>query len=252
MQLPTENEEVYLRALYSAANDCEFGFLKKERIRDQFIAGILDEKLAEKLEHAYMSNRDQFNLEFVVEYTRTYCDVKEGRKQDKAKTDYCSEVSELNSFDKTSKRVNQSCSYCGNTHAIGKCSAYGKQCTACRKYNHFAKVCRSARPVRPTHHPMQRPGQSNARLQEICERCFLEENSTQDYDDRSGDSSHCEDYLFLGECHYSSDDYWSVIITLGGCNSVNFKVDSGADVSIIILIFARITLCSLNLKFLKV
>ena len=73
----------------------------------------MDEKLAEKLEHAYMSNRDQFNLEFVVEYTRTYCDVKEGRKQDKAKTDYCSEVSVLNSFDtnyKSSKRVNQSCS----------------------------------------------------------------------------------------------------------------------------------------------
>ena len=82
MQLPTENEEVYLRALYSAANDCEFGIFKKERIRDQYIAGILDEKLADKLEHAYMSNRDQFNLEFVVEYARTYCDVKEGRKQD--------------------------------------------------------------------------------------------------------------------------------------------------------------------------
>ena len=120
MQLPTENKEVYLRALYSAANDCEFGILKKERIRDQFIAGILDEKLAEKLEHAYMSNRDQFNLEFAVEYTRTHCDIKEGRKQDKAKTDYCSEVSEFNSFDKSSKRVNQSCSYCGNTHAIGR------------------------------------------------------------------------------------------------------------------------------------
>ena len=80
---------------------------------------------------------------------------------------------------------------------------------------------------------MQRLGQSNARLQEISKRRFLEENSTQDYDDRSGDSFHSEDYLFLGECHYSSDDYWSVNVTIGGSNSVNFKVDSGADVSII-------------------
>ena len=44
MQVPNESEEAYLRALYIAASDCEFGALKTERIRDQFIAGITDER----------------------------------------------------------------------------------------------------------------------------------------------------------------------------------------------------------------
>lgn len=84
IQISTENEEAYIRALYNAAQDCDFGVLKKERIRDQFISGILDDKLAEKLEHAYMNNRDNFTLDFVIEYVRNYCDVKEGRKIEKA------------------------------------------------------------------------------------------------------------------------------------------------------------------------
>jgi hypothetical protein len=49
----------------------------------------------------------------------------------------------------SSKRVrpNQvntpNCHWCGRTHAYGSCPAYGKMCTKCNKYNHFAAVCRS-------------------------------------------------------------------------------------------------------------
>ena len=71
LQQANENEETYLRVLYTAAEDCDFGTLKKERIRDQFICGLQDERLAEKLEHLYMSNRDAFTLDLVTEYTRT-------------------------------------------------------------------------------------------------------------------------------------------------------------------------------------
>ena len=34
LQQPSENEECYLRVLYTASEDCEFGALKRERIRD--------------------------------------------------------------------------------------------------------------------------------------------------------------------------------------------------------------------------
>ena len=51
LQQADENEESYLRALYTAADDCDFGTVKKECIRDQFICGLQDERLAEKLEH---------------------------------------------------------------------------------------------------------------------------------------------------------------------------------------------------------
>ena len=72
IQQTHENEDTYLTALYAAVEDCNFGDLKKERIRDQFIGGLLDEKLSEKLEHLYMSKPDIFTLELVTEYARTH------------------------------------------------------------------------------------------------------------------------------------------------------------------------------------
>ena len=76
--------------MYTASEDCEFGALKRERIRDQFIAGLRDERLAEKLEHLYMSNSGDFTLDSVLEYTRTYCDIKVGRqvRQEKEQQSY--------------------------------------------------------------------------------------------------------------------------------------------------------------------
>ncbi|KAA0190342.1 hypothetical protein HAZT_HAZT004224 [Hyalella azteca] len=63
IQQPGENEETYLRSLFVASQDCEFGISARERIRDQFIAGLSDEKLAEKLEHLYLS-KTKFHLGF--------------------------------------------------------------------------------------------------------------------------------------------------------------------------------------------
>ena len=75
LQQANENEETYLRVLYTAVEDRDFGRLKKECIRDLFICGLQDERLAEKLEHLYMSKQDAFTLDLVTEYTGTYCDI---------------------------------------------------------------------------------------------------------------------------------------------------------------------------------
>jgi hypothetical protein len=223
LQHSTESEELYLRSLYTAAQDCEFGILKKERIRDQFIAGLRDDRLAEKLEHLYLSNRDSFTLDLVVEYTRTYCDVKEGRKrEDKYVVKECvQEVSDdcyieavsNNQFTKNkqphSGRMN--CSYCGLVHQPKKCPAYGRQCAACGKQNHFAKVCRS----RPTNHSHEMMGSSR--------RPEVNVVSTSVYE---------EEPFFLGECHSNnlSTNHWIVNIIVGLDDNMQFKVDTGADV----------------------
>ena len=55
LQEEGEDIEIYIRSLYSIADDCSFTE-KKERIRDQFVAGIRDEELAEKLELMYLHN----------------------------------------------------------------------------------------------------------------------------------------------------------------------------------------------------
>ena len=40
------------------------------------------------------------------------------------------------------------CKSCGYDHSLqDRCPAKGKQCTKCKKYNHFAKVCKSIHSV---------------------------------------------------------------------------------------------------------
>ena len=40
-------------------------------------------------------------------------------------------------------RVIHKCKFCGLSHEIRKCPAYGKKCSFCQKTNHFAAVCKS-------------------------------------------------------------------------------------------------------------
>ena len=68
-QQSTEDTEAYLRALYVAAEYCSFHD-KKESIRDQFVSGILDEELAEKIEMLYYNKLGKLSLDDVVEYSR--------------------------------------------------------------------------------------------------------------------------------------------------------------------------------------
>ena len=129
LQQSSENEECYLRALYTASEDCEFGALKPERIRDQFIAGLRDERLAEKLGHLYMSNSGDFTLDNVIEYTRTYCDINVGRQQEKEQQSYeC--VDAISQSKTTRDKTERSCGYCGMTHSRGSFQLTGSDATS--------------------------------------------------------------------------------------------------------------------------
>ena len=37
----------------------------------------------------------------------------------------------------------KNCKYCGGSHAIRRCPAYGKRCKNCKRFNHFYSVCQS-------------------------------------------------------------------------------------------------------------
>ena len=91
-----EDTEVYLRALFNASEYCDFGD-RKESIRDQFVSGILNEDLSEKIELLYYSKDGQLSLDDVVEYSRTYNDVHDGRKLEKEQAKTVDEVKTYNS-----------------------------------------------------------------------------------------------------------------------------------------------------------
>ena len=138
VQKENESLENFLTDLYSKAEDCKFSDIK-ERIRDQFLAGLRDENLLEKLELLYFTNSENFTIDVIMEYCRTYTDVK------KSKTNV------ENSSDNEVNRVHRSkladktyeCGYCGKSHTPRKCPAYNEKCGKCGRMNHFPSVCRT-------------------------------------------------------------------------------------------------------------
>jgi len=125
VQLSQEDMEAYLRALFVAAEDCNFGD-KNEHIRDQFVTGITNDDLAEKIELLYFTIDSNLTLSDVVEYSRTYNDVHEGRKIEREQTKMVEEVKlQINrpgpSKDKPSvsssiQKTGIQCKFCGCFH----------------------------------------------------------------------------------------------------------------------------------------
>ena len=157
VQRPQEDTEAYLRALFLAVEDCEF-LDKNERIRDQFVTGITNEDLAEKIEMLYFTKDGKLTLSDVIEYSRTYNDVHEGRKIEKEETKMVEEVRSENNrprsgFSKDrppassqSQKTGVRCKFCGQFHEPRKCPAFGKSCIMCGKSNHFSVVCKGKEP----------------------------------------------------------------------------------------------------------
>ena len=123
LQNEHEDNEEYLRALYKVAEDCGFTD-KKERIRDQFVAGILDEELAEKLELMYLHNSSDFTLEKVLEYSRTYVDVKKGRSQKKD-----TDKEDIHAVRNQASKFISNCRYCGSSHDNNNNNLFKKSTT---------------------------------------------------------------------------------------------------------------------------
>ena len=126
LQEEQEDIELFLRALYKIADDCSFTD-KKERIHDQFVAGIRYEELAEKLELMYLHNSNNYTLETVLEYSITYTDVKKGRSM---KENHRNEEIDFVRKQKNTK-YDSNCNHCGSSHPKNKCLAYVSNCNHC-------------------------------------------------------------------------------------------------------------------------
>ena len=218
LQLEHENVETYLRELYEAAEDCDFTD-KKERIRDQFISGIYDDELAEKLELMYLSKGDNqaFSLKKVTEYARTYVDVKNNRRNNMnlSRTSVDRIQNKTNADNQASK-----CARCGfEQHTLAsKCPALGKTCNYCKKVNHFASVCRTK------HH-----ARSDKTLNEVTQK-------GDDYTEECS-SEECSSVSYLGMCKEEQDSNnatnWEAKIKVNDSRKkIIFKIDTGADVCV--------------------
>ena len=148
----------------------------------------------------YLTSKDDFNIDVVMDYCRSYNEVKKSRN---------TKIRETKEIDRVHKQENKEkkCTYCGYTHEIRKCPAYGKECNNCGDKNHFSTVCRNK-------------GKKNRKNINV-----LDENN---------DSNDEDEADFFGECQENERKQdWTVKTHLPDGFQVNFKVDTFADVTII-------------------
>jgi hypothetical protein len=204
-QMPGEAIEDFIHDLYRLADNCAYGALKNELIRDRIVVGVLEDRLSDSL---------QGKPNLTLEDASTICRQTESRKDgrdivrgDSKPVDYVQARSTQHSQRGHSQRPKShsqpSCKWCGHErHDRNVCPAKDVTCNKCSKRGHYQAVCRSG-------------GTGRATLNEV-----------QDLQDVS--------IPFLGEIRDdNSVEHWTAEISVNDHPPTLFKLDTGATVSVV-------------------
>ncbi|UYV80773.1 K02A2.6-like [Cordylochernes scorpioides] len=155
-----EAVEEYIRELHKMAENCNYGSLKEEMIRDRIVVGVKNLQLSEKLQL-----EPNLTLERAIQAAcQTEC-VKQQQTILRSTTTQAANVDQVyekklppsrfnstfgkrdaskkSKFQKWSKPEKSRCIRCGASkfHPYKDCPAKEVKCHKCKKVGHFAKVC---------------------------------------------------------------------------------------------------------------
>ena len=169
-QNPEEPVDSYINRLRKAASTCQFGTLTEELIRDRLVIGLQDHSTKLRLlkEESLDLNKalnicrssevaSQQLKAMKLDDKKSPEEVRVVRERqqnrNKSRNPRNAPMKPTNSTRDHNKRQDQApkrkpwqCFHCGGKqrHSLEKCPAFGHECKACKKPNHFASVCRSA------------------------------------------------------------------------------------------------------------
>ena len=141
----------FVTAIYVLAENCNFGSLHDEMIRDRLVVGLRDSKLSEKLQLDA-----NLTLESAVSQARQNEAVKKQQTTIRASGERMTEMDAVksssqkywkqkNKFPNTQQNsVNRNgCMRCGKkiNHPRDQCPAKEAECHKCKKRGHYAKCC---------------------------------------------------------------------------------------------------------------
>ena len=136
----------WLTELRILASNCDFGAAADRQLRDKILFGTSDDTARQQ-----MSEDKAMNICRTMEATKAQMQI---MPTDAKKSSEEVMVNQININSEaaaySSHRYSSSCQYCGLVHKPRSCPAYGKSCRKCGKRNHFATVCRSTQPSRPS------------------------------------------------------------------------------------------------------
>jgi hypothetical protein len=191
-----ESFDQFCTELRIIAKDCEFGTIKDSLIRDRIICGIRDVRLKDRL-----LRESNLDLNKTVQICKAAELAGVQLKTIQNDPDSC----QVLSVKKPVSFIND-CKFCGQSHKVRQCPAYGQRCTICKRLNHFAKVCR------------------------VKKRVYSVEEENVNKDSERVES------LFLGVINNKVKLDWYEklkVVSDGRCCELNVKLDTGAQANVI-------------------
>ena len=221
VQQPGEPVDSFITALHALSENCEYGQLHDELLRDRIVVGLQDASLSEKMQldknltltkAIQMARQSEeircqpSDLRGHANSSKIAVDAMHFKKSKQLRSKFRElPQGQQKPFKKPiqTKGGYKSCNKCGKSpsHPASQCPAKDVECHNCRKRGHYGRVCRSASSV-------------NAVAEDTGEL-------------------HDADRLFLGTMTSEvSEGPWMADIEVKG-RKVTFKIDTGADVSAI-------------------
>lgn len=208
-QESTERIDDYISRTYSIVELCRYPeSIKEELIRDRIIVGIRDIKLSNDLQ-----------LDQDITLTKVLAKVRQAEEIERQQkyvrpTTSSEQIDSVQHKSKYPLKIKEniayptSCGRCGKTpsHPFYKCPAKSSTCTKCTRRGHWAQKCRN-----------------KLTLNEIDDENQMEQAELNQEKNYLGSISD-EDDIYK--------DQWKVVLRIQDVN-MNFKIDSGADVSAI-------------------
>ena len=146
-----ETIEQYATELKILVRDCSYGAtIVDEMVRDRLIFGTSSQKIRERL----LQSGSELTLSDAIKVARTYTETQVQLKTMSAESTSHGKQ-EVDIIKKNQNRLwkpnrdrieNRECYFCGGDYSQNhQCPAKGKICSNCRKPNHFARVCRGSK-----------------------------------------------------------------------------------------------------------
>lgn len=195
-------------------------------IRDRIVCGVKEERLRSRL-----LREADLTLQKAIDICRANETTQSQMKVLKEEVDMQS-VQRLNKSRGNAKRfvkehkspreheTDASCAKCGYRHAPMKCPAFGQTCNACKKRNHYAKMCKQARSENRTK-KMHTVEHEHEQDDEFPFLGTLEVKHN---------TSHVE--TIVNAQMKTEKEKWTETLCINGRN-VTFKLDTGAECNVI-------------------
>ena len=194
--------EHFIASLYQLSEDCQYGEMRNELIRDRLVVGIHDLALSERLQ-----TDENLTLDKAKKLIRQRDAVREQqiflKKGEDSSLDY---MGKRYSGWQVNKGSIPKCSRCGKTHHKNQCPAKDAICYKCHRRGHFGKLCFSKTMA-----------------------AVSEETPPKDQSETSDSTPQ-----FLDAVSYqpTATTTWHIRVTVNG-KEVVFKIDTGPEVTAI-------------------